>query len=115
MNIGWKLWTLPGDSIYEGSRNAGKLWAEKTAMNYKLLKYFIHGTFIQWQRFRKNKSSMQCADIFHLKADICQLGMDQRKVNMLAREYCDAKKIRYKPIILSHRTMIQFIVQERNT
>mmetsp|Transcript_59619 Transcript_59619/g.98389 ORF Transcript_59619/g.98389 Transcript_59619/m.98389 type:complete len:472 (-) Transcript_59619:33-1448(-) len=30
---------------------------------------------------------MQCADIFFLKADICQLGMDQRKVNMLAREY----------------------------
>src|SRR3989344_8182016 len=29
---------------------------------------------------------MQCADIFHLKVDICQLGMDQRKVNMLARE-----------------------------
>ena len=25
-----------------------------------------------------------------LKADICQLGVDQRKVNMLAREYCDA-------------------------
>ena len=23
---------------------------------------------------------MQCADIFFLKADICQLGMDQRKV-----------------------------------
>ena len=28
---------------------------------------------------------MQCADVFYLKADICQLGMDQRKVNMLAR------------------------------
>jgi tyrosyl-tRNA synthetase len=47
---------------------------------------------------------MQCADIFHLKADICQLGMDQRKVNMLAREYCDEVKIKLKPIILSHRT-----------
>jgi tyrosyl-tRNA synthetase len=23
---------------------------------------------------------MQCADVFFLKADICQLGMDQRKV-----------------------------------
>ena len=30
---------------------------------------------------------MQAADVFYLKADICQLGMDQRKVNMLAREY----------------------------
>ena len=29
---------------------------------------------------------MQCADIFYLPADICQLGMDQRKVNVLARE-----------------------------
>ena len=32
---------------------------------------------------------MQCADIFYIKADICQLGLDQRKVNVLAREYCD--------------------------
>jgi hypothetical protein len=37
------------------------------------------------------------------QADICQLGMDQRKVNMLAREYCDHAKIKFKPIILSHR------------
>lgn len=48
---------------------------------------------------------MQCADIFFLKADICQLGMDQRKVNMLAREYCDDIKRKNKPIILSHRMM----------
>eukprot|EP00968_Pinguiococcus_pyrenoidosus_P017818 scaffold1803_cov261-Pinguiococcus_pyrenoidosus.AAC.5 len=27
---------------------------------------------------------MQCADIFYLKADICQLGMDQRKVRVNA-------------------------------
>eukprot|EP01116_Phalansterium_solitarium_P009228 TRINITY_DN23297_c0_g1_i1.p1 TRINITY_DN23297_c0_g1~~TRINITY_DN23297_c0_g1_i1.p1 ORF type:complete len:419 (+),score=98.42 TRINITY_DN23297_c0_g1_i1:70-1257(+) len=49
---------------------------------------------------------MQCADIFHLKADICQLGLDQRKVNMLAREYCDEVKIKYKPIILSHHMLM---------
>lgn len=48
---------------------------------------------------------MQCADIFFLKADICQLGMDQRKVNMLAREYCDDIKRKLKPVILSHRMM----------
>jgi tyrosyl-tRNA synthetase len=50
---------------------------------------------------------MQCADIFFLKADICQLGMDQKKVNMLAREFCDQAKprIKNKPIILSHRMM----------
>lgn len=40
-----------------------------------------------------------------LQADICQLGMDQRKVNMLAREYCDVAepKIKFKPVVLSHR------------
>ncbi|KAI4345334.1 hypothetical protein L6164_012466 [Bauhinia variegata] len=48
---------------------------------------------------------MQCADIFFLKADICQLGMDQRKVNVLAREYCDDIKRRNKPIILSHHML----------
>jgi hypothetical protein len=31
--------------------------------------------------------------------------MDQRKVNMLAREYCDDIKRKNKPIILSHRMM----------
>lgn len=48
---------------------------------------------------------MQCTDIFFLKADICQLGMDQRKVNMLAREYCDDIGQKKKPIILSHRKL----------
>uniref|UniRef100_A0A0D6QRW4 tyrosine--tRNA ligase n=1 Tax=Araucaria cunninghamii TaxID=56994 RepID=A0A0D6QRW4_ARACU len=48
---------------------------------------------------------MQCADIFFLKADICQLGMDQRKVNMLAREFCDDTKRKFKPIILSHHML----------
>eukprot|EP01135_Chromosphaera_perkinsii_P009347 Nk52_evm23s1737 gene=Nk52_evmTU23s1737 len=51
---------------------------------------------------------MQCADVFFLKADICQLGTDQRKVNMLAREYCSAKKPKQKnkPIILSHQMIM---------
>lgn len=48
---------------------------------------------------------MQCADIFFLKADICQLGMDQRKVNVLAREYCDQSKRKLKPIIISHHML----------
>jgi len=48
---------------------------------------------------------MQCADIFFLKANVAQLGMDQRKVNMLAREYCDQTRprIKHKPIILGHK------------
>lgn len=49
---------------------------------------------------------MQCADIFSLKADICQLGMDQRKINMLARDYCDLVKLKFKPIIISHHMLM---------
>lgn len=48
---------------------------------------------------------MQAADIFYLDADICQLGMDQRKVNMLAREI--GPKIGfYKPVIISHHMLM---------
>jgi tyrosyl-tRNA synthetase len=43
---------------------------------------------------------MQCTDIFFLDVDICQLGIDQRKVNMLAIEMADPNKD--KPIIVSH-------------
>ena len=48
--------------------------------------------------------------LFYLKTDICQLGMDQRKVNMLAREYCDVAepKIKHKPVIVSHRELLEF-------
>jgi len=48
---------------------------------------------------------MQCTDIFFLKANICQLGVDQRKVNMLARDYCGLAGIKDKPIILSHHML----------
>ena len=48
---------------------------------------------------------MQAADIFYLKADICQLGMDQRKVNVLAREL--GPKLGYwKPVIVSHHMLM---------
>ncbi|MFX1442237.1 MAG: tyrosine--tRNA ligase [Promethearchaeota archaeon] len=48
---------------------------------------------------------MQAADIFYLPADICQLGLDQRKVNMLAREI--AKKInRPKPVAVHHHMLM---------
>lgn len=43
---------------------------------------------------------MQCTDVFFLDVDICQLGIDQRKVNMLAIEMADPSKD--KPIIVSH-------------
>ena len=44
---------------------------------------------------------MQCADVFFLGVDICQLGIDQRKVNMLAREYASLRRLT-PPVILSH-------------
>jgi len=48
---------------------------------------------------------MQVADIFHLKADITQLGTDQRKVNVLAREI--GPKLGYwKPVIVSHHMIL---------
>ncbi|RLE63103.1 MAG: tyrosine--tRNA ligase [Thermoprotei archaeon] len=47
---------------------------------------------------------MQVADIFYLNVDICQLGMDQRKANVLAREL--APKLGYsKPICLHHHLL----------
>ena len=48
---------------------------------------------------------MQCTDIFFLKANITSLGMDQRKVNMLAREYSDDVNLKHKPIIVSHHML----------
>ncbi|MBI4392988.1 MAG: tyrosine--tRNA ligase [Euryarchaeota archaeon] len=48
---------------------------------------------------------MQAADIFHLKADLTQLGMDQRKVNMLAREV-GPKLGFWKPVVVSHHMLM---------
>ena len=48
---------------------------------------------------------MQCADIFYLDVDICQLGMDQRKVNVLAREL--APKLGFKkPVVVSNHMLM---------
>ena len=50
-------------------------------------------------------SCMQVADIFTLGAKITQLGMDQRKVNMLAREI--GPQLGYwKPVVVSHHMLI---------
>lgn len=48
---------------------------------------------------------MQCADIFHLKADIAQLGLDQRKVNMLARDI-GPKLGFWKPVVVSSHMLM---------
>lgn len=48
---------------------------------------------------------MQAADIFRLGCDITQLGMDQRKVNVLAREI--GPKIGFwKPVVISHHMIL---------
>ncbi len=48
---------------------------------------------------------MQCNDIRFLGADVCQLGLDQRKVNMLARDQAGAMGLARPPVILSHPMM----------
>ncbi len=48
---------------------------------------------------------MQTADIFYLGAKICQLGMDQRKVNMLAREIGPQLGF-WKPVVVSHHMLM---------
>ena len=50
-------------------------------------------------------SCMQVADIFMLKANITQLGMDQRKVNMLAREVGPMLGF-WKPVVVSHHMLM---------
>lgn len=48
---------------------------------------------------------MQCADIFEFEADITELGMDQRKVNVLAREV--GEKVGFwKPVVVSHHMLM---------
>ena len=48
---------------------------------------------------------MQSADIFHLEADICQLGLDQRRANMLAREV-GPRLGWWKPVVVSHHMLM---------
>jgi len=50
-------------------------------------------------------SCMQTADIFYLGAKICQLGMDQRKINMLAREIGPILGF-WKPVVVSHHMLM---------
>ena len=48
---------------------------------------------------------MQTADIFALKVDICQLGLDQRRANVIAREV--GPKLGWgKPVVVSHHMLM---------
>lgn len=49
--------------------------------------------------------SMQVSDIFELDVDICQLGLDQRRANILGREI--AEKLAWKkPVVVSHHMIL---------
>ncbi len=48
---------------------------------------------------------MQATDIFKLNCDICQLGIDQRRANMLAREVGPSLKF-WKPVAVHHHLLI---------
>jgi len=48
--------------------------------------------------------AMQVTDIFQMDIDICQLGMDQRRANVLAREI--AEKLKWKKPVAVHHSII---------
>ncbi len=48
---------------------------------------------------------MQVTDIFHMDIDICQLGMDQRRAHILAREVADKLKWK-KPVAIHHHILL---------
>ena len=51
---------------------------------------------------------MQAADIFHMDIDIAQLGLDQRKVNVLAREV-GPKLFGRKPVAVHHHMLMGLV------
>lgn len=48
---------------------------------------------------------MQVADVFWLDVDICELGLDQRRANILAREIADKMKWK-KPVAVHHHMLM---------
>jgi tyrosyl-tRNA synthetase len=48
---------------------------------------------------------MQTNDIFHLNVDICQMGMDQRRANILGREVAPKLGLK-KPVAIHHHMII---------
>ena len=83
----------------------------KLSMNATINRVLRCGQIMGREENTNNPSSqiiyplMQAADIHHLGADIAQLGMDQRKVNMLARDLFP--KLGFKPpVIISHHMLM---------
>jgi len=91
----------------------------KLSMNASIARVMRCGQIMGREESTTNPSAqilyplMQAADIHHLEADIAQLGMDQRKVNMLARELFP--KIGFKsPVVISHHMLLGLQFKESN-
>jgi len=82
----------------------------KLSMNATVQRVLRCGQIMGRKESTANPSSqilyplMQAADIHHLGADIAQLGMDQRKVNMLARDIFPKLDF-VPPIVVSHHML----------
>lgn len=83
----------------------------KLSMNSTVKRVLRCGQIMGREESTSNPSSqimyplMQAADIHHLGADIAQLGLDQRKVNMLAREVFPKIGL-VPPIVISHHMLM---------
>ncbi|MHA2075333.1 MAG: tyrosine--tRNA ligase [Candidatus Hodarchaeales archaeon] len=115
-----EVWRLTGMDL----NNVNFLWASDFASNDEYWKYVMQiarnstlKRIIRTAQIMGRSESeslqasqilypcMQCADIFWQNVDVTQLGMDQRKVNMLAREV-GPKVFNKKPIVISHHMLL---------
>ncbi len=94
-------------------KNNPKYWETvmKLAMNSTISRILKCGQIMGREENTSNPASqilypiMQAADIIHLEADIAQLGLDQRKVNMLARDIFPKLNLR-KPVCIHHHMLL---------
>jgi len=90
----------------------------KISMNATVQRILRCGQIMGREDSASNPSSqilyplMQAADIHHLGADIAQLGMDQRKVNMLARDVFP--KLGFKKPVAVHHHMLMGLTEPSN-
>jgi len=83
----------------------------KLAMNSTISRVLKCGQIMGREENTSNPSAqilyplMQAADIIHLNANIAQLGLDQRKVNMLARDIFPKIGAR-KPVCVHHHMLL---------
>jgi tyrosyl-tRNA synthetase len=89
----------------------------KLSMNASINRVLRCGQIMGREESTNNPSAqilyplMQAADIYHLNVDIAQLGMDQRKVNMLARDIFPKLNLT-PPVVISHHMLLGLQFQE---